>query len=414
MPPRHPWKPHPRAGHSTSTRQRGMVSWPWLGVLALALAGGLLVAYPAWANLLVPWVATRWLGASLLGGTALLLGLWQLPHWQVRALPPGPERAALAIHARHTLVHLCGGGLLILTLVVTAPRVATPPAPPQRSQEVSQLAHAGQRSARIAQAMAQLGDRERLSVRLGGIYTLEQLAHDSPTDHGPIMQVLMAYLRDIAPWPPKDMPLQTDETGRLQSVRVPPLRSSATDMQAILTVLGRRTQAHEQGEPPPVDLSYTALAGVSLERAQLQGSMLRGIQLQKASLAGAHLENAHLEESDLTGAHLPGAYLQGAHLTGMQALGANLRGAFLGGANLQGANLQGANLQGAHLPKASVRGADLRGATLWDAELWGVDARGADLRGVKDLAQHQADVLCVDAHTRLPDGLTPPPLCRPL
>ena len=414
MPPRPPWTPHPRASHSTATRQRGLVSWPWIGVLTLALAGGLLLAYPTWASLVVSWVATRWLGASLLGGTALLLGLWQLPHWQVRALPPGPERTALALHARHTLVHLCGGVGLLLALVVTGPRLVTPPAPAPLSQEIWQLAHAGQRSARMAQALAQLGDRERLSVRLGGIYALEQLAHDSPTDHGPIMHVLMAYLRDLAPWPPMEMPLHADETGRLQSVLVPPLRAPTTDIQAILTVLGRRTQAHDQGGQPPVDLSYTALAGVSLERAQFQGSMLRGIQLQQAYLAGAHLENAHVEASDLSGAHLQGASLQGAHLTGMQARGANLRGAFLGGANLQDANLQGANLQGAHLPKANLRGADLRGATLWDAELWGVDVRGADLRGVKDLAQHQVDVLCVDAHTRLPDGVTLPPLCRPL
>src|SRR5262249_51668713 len=35
-------------------------------------------------------------------------------------------------------------------------------------------------------------------------YALERITKDSPKDHGQIMEVLTAYVRDNAPWPPKN------------------------------------------------------------------------------------------------------------------------------------------------------------------------------------------------------------------
>jgi hypothetical protein len=394
-----------------------------LGVLGLLAGGGLLVSIPAWPVLVWQWLTTQWLGASVLGAAVLILLLWKLPQRQVAEVPAGHARVALEVQSRHTLVHLSVGVLIFLGLVYAVTRLQTPPAALQLSQETLQLAQEGQRAARIAQAMAHLGDTTRLTVRLGGIYALEQLARGSPADHWPIMEVLMAYLRDTVPWPPRQASPRADTSLRLEtagegprpfSALTPrPSRSPSTDIQAILTVLGRRVWTYEQGEMQRVNLAYTALAGAHLEGARLQSGNLTGIQLQGAYLAGAHLEHARLEGSDLAGAHLQGAYLQGAQLTGANLQGANLGTASLGVANLQGANLRGAQLQGARLPKANLLGADLRGASLWDAELWGADLRGADLRGVKDMAQHQVNVICVNEQTQLAEGLAPPVPCRP-
>ena len=66
---------------------------------------------------------------------------------------------------------------------------------------------------RFTKAIEQLGSKE-MAVRLGAIYALERISRDSPEDHWTIMEVLTAYVRDNAPWPPRQeqpgRPLKTD------------------------------------------------------------------------------------------------------------------------------------------------------------------------------------------------------------
>ncbi len=53
---------------------------------------------------------------------------------------------------------------------------------------------------RFMRAVDQLG-HPALDVRLGGIYSLERLARESPENHAPIIEILAAYVREHAPWP---------------------------------------------------------------------------------------------------------------------------------------------------------------------------------------------------------------------
>src|SRR5438105_7612227 len=53
---------------------------------------------------------------------------------------------------------------------------------------------------RFMRAVDQLG-HPALDVRLGGIYSLERLARESPENHIPIIEILAAYVREHAPWP---------------------------------------------------------------------------------------------------------------------------------------------------------------------------------------------------------------------
>jgi uncharacterized protein YjbI with pentapeptide repeats len=71
--------------------------------------------------------------------------------------------------------------------------------------------------------------------------------------------------------------------------------------------------------------------------------------------------------------------------------GINMHRAALGYGNLQHANLQGADLRGADLSEANFQGADLSEAT--------------------GLTQDQINTACLDADTRLPEGLRRPPPC---
>ena len=76
-------------------------------------------------------------------------------------------------------------------------------------------------------------------------------------DHGPIMEVLTAYVREKAPRQGKYA-----EEAALKPT---------TDIQAVLTVIGRRKATEMKRPDDFLDLSNTHLAGVNLEWADLSG-----------------------------------------------------------------------------------------------------------------------------------------------
>ncbi len=155
---------------------------------------------------------------------------------------------------------------------------------------------------RYASAMALLSSPQ-LEVRLGGVYALERLARESERDHGPIMEVLAAMLRDRAAW----------IAGETVAAQMP------ADLQAIATVIGRRHVAFDPSEGH-IDLHATSLARVYLPGADLAGAFLYQTNLTGAILQNANLRGARLWNADLTDATLEGAQLQGADLTGVAGL----------------------------------------------------------------------------------------------
>src|SRR5262249_5791221 len=107
----------------------------------------------------------------------------------------------------------------------------------RRSSEAAQQATETARETQITQeyatAIEQLGtnSEDKLAVRLGGIYALARIANGSAKDHNAVIEVLTAYVRDHArrspnPEAPHDQP--------------------QPDVQAILTVLGRRRRDFER------------------------------------------------------------------------------------------------------------------------------------------------------------------------
>ena len=253
----------------------------------------------------------------------------------------------------------------------------------------------GQITERYTRAIDQLG-HDQLDVRLGGIYALERIARDSVADRATIGEVLTAFVRSHAPWPPR-LPGQYVAAAPID--QVPELQVRAPDVQASLTVLGRGNFARARGDLGDrldlhaSDLRHAQLRGAHLQRANLSEAHLEGADLNKAHLEGANLRKAHLEGAllaladlegaDLTHANLEEAFFFGAHLEGADLAETNLERAGLGGANLEGAYLSGANLEGAFLGSAHLERATLRDARLEDADLEGTLA---------------------DEHTRWPDA----------
>ncbi|WP_053720902.1 pentapeptide repeat-containing protein [Saccharothrix sp. NRRL B-16348] len=183
------------------------------------------------------------------------------------------------------------------------------------AQAQNRIAEQGQFTDRYTKSVEQLDQMggDHLQVRLGGIYGLERLAHDSPRDQPTIVEVLSAFVRTTTP-----VPSAVDPYSPITC----PYESVKPDIQAAIRVMGRRNANHDNGT-----------------RIDLRRTCLRTAEFVDAQLAKAIFERVDLSSSNFTGANLVKAYLFGADLTTANLEGADLRGADLSGADLSGANL---------------------------------------------------------------------------
>lgn len=249
----------------------------------------------------------------------------------------------------------------------------------------------------FAKAVEQLGS-DKLEVRLGGIYTLERIAHESADDYWPTMETLTAFVRERTRWKESDDNAVSGTVSRFY--RSEPTqqfeRGAPTDIAAVLTVINRRFSEDRIRE---ADAGWRFdLRGVDFRHFVLRNAHLGRVFLTGAHLEGAFLNNAHLEEAILTNAHLEGAHLADAHLEKASLVGACLEGAYLADAHLEGAYLDNAHLSEVFFSGAHLNGAFLRGAHL----------NGVDLSRAIGVTQDQLDHSNGNEATVLPEGLDRP------
>ncbi len=156
-----------------------------------------------------------WLGGllTLLG----LVGLYWLLYWIV-----GPQEPEERNEVVRTFVQSVGGLVLVSGAYVTWRNMRVN----QRNQQINldnqlenqkanrereRLTQEGQVTERYTKAVEQLGS-DKLAVRLGGIYALEQIARDSERDYWPILEVLTAYVRANAAWDEEQSPKRPHKT----------------------------------------------------------------------------------------------------------------------------------------------------------------------------------------------------------
>jgi uncharacterized protein YjbI with pentapeptide repeats len=242
----------------------------------------------------------------------------------------------------------------------------------ENAQEELRLTRQGQMTERFTQAIEQLGS-EKLELKLGGIYSLERTAQEEKNYHWPVMEVLTSYVRRHAA---RNLKKEFDFNLGKENLDKELWENDATpapDIQAILDVIGRRSEDYrtdKEGEYGTIELIDTDLRGANLQEANLQ----------EANLKGANLQEANLQEANLKGALLPVALLEEA--------------------NLQGANLQEAILQGANFHRANLHKANLQGAIL----------HRADLQEAGGITEDQIQWTLGSNETELPEDLNPPEL----
>jgi hypothetical protein len=223
----------------------------------------------------------------LLVAVLVVLLLWKVPQWQVarsRALTDD-NRFDRENEARKTLAQIIGGVFVLAGLY--------------SSVQTFDLAREGQITDRYTRAIDQLGAIEsqaskdgealpRSEMRLGGIYALERIAHDSERDRGPILDVLTAYVRT-----------NSNQESLLPKVGL------RQDIQAILDVVARPREGRYIFEPFKIDLSEAKLGLANLSEAKLHRADLILADLRAnpggADLSGADLSGANLREANLRG-----------------------------------------------------------------------------------------------------------------
>lgn len=130
------------------------------------------------------------------------LAIVVVPAWRAdRIKSSKPEAQASArenerVSVRTAMLAVLAGAIAAAGAVYTGRTYALNKREAARTFELNRR---GQRTDRFTRAVDQLGEDGKLDVRLGGIYALEQLAKESAEDHGPIMEVLCAYVRGHAP-----------------------------------------------------------------------------------------------------------------------------------------------------------------------------------------------------------------------
>ncbi len=203
----------------------------------------------------------RRLKPFLLGFLVILVvaaAVWALiyvPKMQVPVCPTGQEGLPkicfdIENEARKTLAYIMGGILAIIGIYMGFRRIRASETQVRSLEQQVLVAQEGQITERFTRAIEQLGS-DKMEVRLGGIYALERIAFDSDKDYWPIMETLTAYVRERAPW--QEPPLSEcagssgKESAATATLGLATLKP-ATDIQAILTVLGRRKYRYGQKE----------------------------------------------------------------------------------------------------------------------------------------------------------------------
>ena len=260
------------------------------------------------------------------------------------------------------------------------------------------IAQRGLRNERYQKAVEMLGD-EILTVRLGGIYALQSLVKEDPSQyHSQIMRIFCSFLR----WPTQ-ITRNTDEVGienvdsldRKSIVRADSVRA---DVEQVVRAIGTRRKKE-------VELEINSDSKLAIYDANLHGLDIRdktGFPVDASSIEStesarksgsnqANLSHIHFQRVDFSSADLYGADMShsvfwdpkfnSAKCVGVDFSSSMWEGGTLHGAEFYSAKLSKAQIIETDLSTANLTGADLSDVIFEDVNLSGVVLRNANLSG---------------------------------
>jgi uncharacterized protein YjbI with pentapeptide repeats len=273
---------------------------------------------------------------------------------------------------RSSLLQTIGGGVLLAGLYFTA--------------QGFRLTRQGHITDRYARSIEQIG-HDRVDVRIGGVFALERIARDSPSDRQTIVEILSAFVREHTRKDP----------------RTPITERVVADVQAALTVLGRRPGI--ASEPRRLNLYHCGLNDADLMSADLRKAML-----YYSYLVDTRFSNARLDDAGLSFCHAERAAFTGASARGANFVNAVYKNGWFLHADLTDADFYGCDLSGSDFgrryaeegnppfPPAVLTNARMTKAVLTDTNL-----RGVDLSTVRGLLPEQLQAAITDENTVPPE-----------
>jgi hypothetical protein len=290
----------------------------------------------------------------------------------------GIDKANALNNTRQTLLAAVGGMVVLVGAAYTS--------------RTYYLGRRGQLTDRYAKAIALLASGQ-ITERLGGVYALEHLMMESGREHETVIEVLAAFIRERGSEAGSQGHGQAEHEHHYKDGSEKP--RPETDVQAALTVIGRRPKRAERND---IDLSYADLCGATLD-GNLEGVIFWGAQLKSAAMIGGHLKRAvfcwaHMQDANISWGHLQHANFSFAQMQGVTLLNARLRSADFTKADLKDSTLCGASLAWAKLSGTRLQGADF--VTAVDGQI---------VKNAHGLKASQIEEAIIDETTRLPEGL---------
>jgi Pentapeptide repeats (8 copies) len=178
-----------------------------------------------------------------------------------------------------------------------------------------------------------------LSTRLGGIYTLMQVAQSYPARENASSRILAAYLRSRFP--------NTAQSRALPLTGLP----ASEEINVVAEALAARSDHTNH-----LDLGRISARGLTARGLDLRGVIFPDADLSGAAFGGAHLTGTLFMRAILTGADFRGATLSGANMTGATLNGTDFRGTDLSGVT----GLSAAQLARARTDRTTVRPSGLK------------------------------------------------------
>ena len=219
---------------------------------------------------------------------ALVKGIWKiltLPYWLLTQLPHQIADKETRPVALDVLKIFISGASLIAAIIAAIGLFVNY----QDAREDRRLTQERLITDRFTKAVAQLGNSKE-EVIIGGIYSLERIAKDSPKDQWTIMEVLTAFVRKNSPIPAEIRELEdgSDE----KRIALEQLQPVNIQVQAALTVIERRDPEQDKTQEDEEDKT------IDLSNSNLVRAYLNGANLESANLNGAkNLSNAQIKSA---------------------------------------------------------------------------------------------------------------------
>jgi len=220
------------------------------------------------------------------------------------------ERAKVGIELIRLMATIIGGVAIFWNIVLSRRQLAA-----SQEQNITD---------RFSKAVEQLG-HEKASVRIGGIYALARIAHDSSKDHWMIMEVLTAFVRDRRGLAGAGFSTQPKNFDK--------------DVQSAASVIGRRNTSQDPDDAL-LYLNYNDLRGVAFSDTDYSYAQFHGSDLREANFNRCKLQSTRFWKSNLAESRFRDADLSNADLVEADLRGADLQNCILQGADLRKANLE--------------------------------------------------------------------------